>query len=706
MNKAVKQTVLFSTVSFSLLGAGLSTAQTNTDSADKNKKVENIVVTGQRQAYQGDFAPLEIPQAELKIDTKTLVDAGAVDLTDALDLSASIARQNNFGGLWNSFAIRGFVGDENLPSNYLVNGFNAGRGFGGPRDLSGVEAVEVLKGPRAALFGRGEPGGTINLITKRATMARGGELRLSAGSFDTYRGDIDWNTTLSDAIAIRLVGFYEDAKSYRDTIETNKQGFSPSFVWHLNNNSQLNYELEYSHQEIPFDRGVVAIDGKLGKLPESRFLGEPGDGPIETDVLGHQLEYQYTFNDSWSALLGMNLRDTSLEGYATENGFGEVSKDGEFNRFRRYRDYDASYQVLRGEISGEFDTAGLRHRLIIGIDADEFENDQLLLRIRGDQYINVYNPVYGAYPLPEPNQTQTNQVETQKSNGIYLQDQISLSDKLDIRIGARYDDYSQTLKNRGNYFENEQSTTTKQTESRLSPQLGLVYALNPSFTLYSSYGENFRPLSGGDADGNGHEPNQSTSIEAGLKFDLNEGRVVGTATVFKVEQDNILTVDENWNSLAIGQAESEGFELDLNGQLTSDLSLWASYAYVDAKTTNDFYDPNFGYEITAGSPLLNIPEHQLSLQLVQQWFVAGKALDLGGGLVYVGERNGYFGQDFELPSYTTVRLFSAYDLTQAIELRLEVNNLFDETYYPNSFSDTWVQPGAPRNFRISSSFKF
>ena len=142
--------------------------------ASPGARLEAVTVTGTRQAYQGDFNRLETPQAEQSIDAQTLRASGAVDLSRALDLSASVARQNNFGGLWNAFALRGFVGDENLPSNYLVNGFNAGRGFGGPRDLSGIDSVDVLKGPRAALFGRGEPGGTVNLLTKRPTFKDGG----------------------------------------------------------------------------------------------------------------------------------------------------------------------------------------------------------------------------------------------------------------------------------------------------------------------------------------------------------------------------------------------------------------------------------------------------------------------------------------------------------------------------------------------------
>ncbi|MEM6409988.1 MAG: Plug domain-containing protein, partial [Pseudomonadota bacterium] len=159
---------------FALLSSPNAVAQA--DEVDTLRQ-EAVVVTGVRQAYRGNFDPLEIPQSDQTIDAQLLLDVGALDLNVALDLSASVARQNNFGGLWNSFSIRGFAGDINLPSGFLVNGFNAGRGFGGPRDIAGIESVEVLKGPRSALFGRGEPGGTINLVTKRPGFETGGNVR-------------------------------------------------------------------------------------------------------------------------------------------------------------------------------------------------------------------------------------------------------------------------------------------------------------------------------------------------------------------------------------------------------------------------------------------------------------------------------------------------------------------------------------------------
>jgi iron complex outermembrane receptor protein len=512
-------------------------------------------------------------------------------------------------------------------------------------------------------------------------------------------------------------GFYEDAGSFRDTIETLKYGASPSFAVKLGGATQVVYEAEISHQEIPFDRGVLAINGELGRIPESRFLGEPGDDPLESDVLGHQLELQHDFNDDWSALLGLNYRETSLQGNSTEaelaTGRQRLLIDGRsLSRQRRYRDYDATYTVLRGEITGRFDTGSIQHRIIVGADTDAFENDQVFLRFRpptntpsrSEQALNiidVFNPVYGRFPLPSFSPL-TNRVETQRSTGIFLQDQITLTDRLEVRLGGRYDDYEQELLNRAN------STLSEQTESQFSPQFGAVYKASETVSVYAAYGENFRPLSGSDFAGNAFEPNNSTSLEGGVKFSMRGGDLVGTASIFSIEQENILTADpvNAGFSVSAGSAESQGFEFDLSGEIAEELTVWVSYAYVDASVSNDVLDPNFALPIRAGDRLLNIPEQSLSLQVVKRTQLASRPLSLGGGLLHVSERLGEVGTGFELPEYSLARAFAAYDLTEALTLRAEVDNLFDETYYTNSFSQLWVQPGTPRSFRVSAAVRF
>jgi iron complex outermembrane receptor protein len=315
------------------------------------------------------------------------------------------------------------------------------------------------------------------------------------------------------------------------------------------------------------------------------------------------------------------------------------------------------------------------------------------------QAINIFNPVYGSYALPTPTPL-TNRVETQQSVGLFVQDQINLTDRVQLRIGARYDDYKQTLNNRAN------GQVLTQKDSRVSPQLGLVFRADPSLSLYATYGENFRPLSGVDARGNGFTPNQSTAAEAGAKFSV--GGIDGTVAVFQVRQKNILVVDDPsaLTLAAIGKAKSQGLEIDLHGEIANGYSIWASYAYVDAKTTNTFNDANFGVPVPAGTQLLNVPKQSLSLQLVKSMTLAGRGLQVGGGVVHVGKRSGEFTTSFKLPGYTLARAFAAYDVTKAATLRLDVDNLFDETYYTNSFSTLWVQPGTPRSVRLSATFKF
>ena len=697
------------------------------------EQVEEVFVIGKRRAYQGNFDELENPSAVQLIDSELLREVGALNLNDALDLSASVARQNNFGGLWNSFSVRGFAGDANLPSGFLVNGFNAGRGFGGPRDMVGIESVEVLRGPRSALFGRGEPGGTVNLITKRPQFTTQGDFRATVGRWEQLRLEGDAQTTFGDRdeIGVRVVGFYEDAESFRKTVETQRQGFYPSVTWDLSAATSVTYEMEFTRQEIPFDRGV-AYTREFGWTPRETFAGEPGDGPIETTVFGHQLELQHNFSDNWSLLAGFGYRDTDFEGNASETNFKgrqTLFLDGRtLSRFYRYRDFESDYTVLRGEIAGEFDTAGFRHRLLVGADHDRFDNRMLILRYRPGFFgpstdintldpaaylsLDVFNPVYGLYPRPQPGPN-TNRKEALTGSGIYIQDQIDITDTLQIRLGLRWDDFKQDLTN----LRADPATTATSSDTRVSPQFGAVYRLNDGFSLYASYGEGFRQQTGSDFQGNQFDPNITESAELGFKVDLQNftDKLSGAVAlaIFQVDQSNILVNDERpeataagFFSRSAGEARSRGVEFDANIATDNGVNLWLSYAYTDAAFTNSNPDADFGALIEAGDPLINAPKHQLNIQGSKSFAVSGMPTQLGGGLMYTDKRLGWTGFDFYLPSYTTVRLFGQIKPMENLSIRVDVDNLFDKTFYTNSYADVWVEPGAPRRFRLTASYSF
>lgn len=685
--------------------------------ASAEPALDEVVVTGQRQAYRNDVPLAETPQSITLLDRELLDEAGVTRLADALDLSASISRQNNFGGLWEAFAVRGFAGDENLPSGYLVNGFNAGRGFGGPRDASGIERVEVLKGPNAALFGRGEPGGSVNLVTKRPSFVPGGSVGVSAARFDTYRGELDWNVPFGDALAVRMTGFYEDAGSFRDTLESERWGATPSLLWKLSARTTLTYELELTRQEIPFDRGIVAPGGDLDLLPSSRFLGEPGDGPLEAEATGHQLQLQHDFTADWSLLLGATYRDTSLDGFSSEAELAtnrqRLNADGRtLSRQRRSRDYDAEHTVVRAELGGRFKTGSVEHRVLVGADHDAFDNDQVFRRFRpptlasnptpaAGYVIDIYAPVYGVFPLPATSPL-TDRIDEQRSWGVYFQDHMRVTERVHVRVGGRYDDYSLDALNRLN------GARTRADESKFSPQAGVVFDVTPSATLYAAYGEGFRPNSGATVAGAPFDPEESRSTEVGLRLAPGDGALTATLALFTMKKTNILTADpaNPGFSLAIGAAKSRGVELDVTGQLPGDVKLWLSYAFVDAEASRDVLDPNFALAIRAGDPLINVPKHTVSAQLSREFTLGGTRLTAGAGLLHVGERLGETATTFELPAYTLANVFVAWAPVDRLEVRARLDNAFDETWYPNSFSRLWVAPGAPRRGTLSLRWSF
>lgn len=679
----------------------------------------DITVTGIRQAYRGDFEDKEIPQAVAVIDSKRLEENNILRLTDALDLNASVTRQNNFGGLWDSFAVRGFAGDENLPSGYLVNGFNGGRGFGGTRDVAGVERIEVLKGPAAALYGRGEPGGTVNIVTKHAEF---GNFKGSAsglyGSFDRIRFDADANIPIGENVAVRLIGFSEKSDSFRDTVDSKRYGLLPSVAVKLGEDSTLTYDLEWTRAETDFDRGVLAIGNQLGLIPRSRFLGEPGDGPVETNVTGHQVQLQHDFSDSWSLLLGGSYRETEFSGFAT---FAELvgsrqrlNIDGRsLSRQRRDTQYDSEHFVVRGELAGDFDLGGLRHRVLIGADYDNFENDQFLTRFRpgtaatqtpvSGNIIDIFNPVYGAFPLPAATAVVTNRLDRQKAFGFYVQDQISLSDAVQIRLGLRYDDFSLSIQNRAN------ATTARRKDDRLSPQVGLVVEASEALSFYAVYGSGFRSNVAITPAQSTVAPETSKSYEVGAKFNLFDNKLNGTVAFFSLDKSNVLAADlaNPGFSTTIGKAGSTGFEIDLTGKLPGDLDLLFSYAYVDAKAKADVLDPNFSLQIRSGDPLINIPKHSLNAQLSKRFVIGdGMGLTFGAGVQHVSKRLGETATNFFLPSYTLIRAFANVDVTENISVFADVKNLLDETYYTNSFARLWVAPGSPRAVTAGARVRF
>lgn len=680
------------------------------DSSDGAKSA--IVVSGQKQQYMGDIPIKALPQNVQILSATLLSDNGITRLDDALQLTSGVSRQNNFGGLWDSFAIRGFAGDENFPSGYLVNGFNGGRGYGGPVDTSDVESIEVLKGPNSALFGRGEPGGTVNIITKKANFGGPkGSFTVSAGSWKDYRVEGDFNLPVSDTLAFRITGAAEDADSFRDTIHTDLKTINPSVFWKLGSSTSLTYALEYKEQNVPFDRGVVAPNGQLGIIPPSRFLGSPLDGPVHVKVWGHQAQLQQDFGNNWTLLVGLGYRTTSFTGYSSDPelvvGRQNLYVDGRtLSRQRRFRDYSTDNLVVRGEISGTADTGSITHHLILGADYDEFNIDLLQTRYRPTRAdnswaIDIFNPDYSIVP-PTPTAIIQNSYEMQKAWGVYFQDQIDITDKFKIRGGVRYDNFDQNITNRSS------ASPVPNHYTRFSPNAGIVYEATDTVSFYAAYGTGFRPNSGQGFGGQPFKPETSRSYEVGAKFVSPGGRITSTLSLYTMKKTNILTTDpvNAGFSKAVGAANSKGVEFDLSAKLPADFQINVSYSYTDAGWAEDVLDPNFAQPIKKGDPLINIPKNQFNVLLTKDFMVGSHDAMLGAGVLYVDKRLGETATTFILPSYTLVKLIGSFNVTNGIKISADVNNLLDTRYYASSYATLWVQPGTPRSFHVRASFSF
>jgi len=676
------------------------------DTADRPAVQDSVTVSAERQHYRSlsatgatktDALLMDLPQSVRVLTGDLLRDAGVTTLAGALDLASGISKQSPLGGLWDSYAMRGFTGDPNFGSDYMVNGFSSSRGYNGMRDGGNTQAVEVLKGPASALYGRGEPGGTVNITTKKPKFAPEYSADVSLGSFQTRRAALDLTGPLSDTVAYRLNAAHEEGHSFRDTVKVERSLLSPSFIWLAGEHTTVSYEIEAVRQRAPFDRGVVAVNGKLGAVPVSRFLGEPGDGPMTVKSLGQQLFIHHALSDDWTVQAGASYRDSELRGYSTEAN--KLLADGRtLNRQRRHRDFSATDGSARVELLGKFRTGTMAHEVLAGIDAYRFDDHRVQLRRNpsaANAYaIDIFNPVYGgrAAPLALSIDTQ----EGQQARGLYAQDQVDLGAQWKALLGVRRDSYTQDVAN------HRLNTRNRQSLSATSPRAGLVYQPSTMWSLYASAARGFRPNSGISIDNQAFPAERSRSYELGAK--LETGKLTGTVAVYDIRKSNVLTTNPANTDFAIaaGEVGSRGLELDVSGEVARGLRVSGAYAYTNATVTRG------DNTIVTGSRFANVPRHSANLLATQQFALGTGTASVGGGFQYVGERLGdvAVSSQFTLPAYTTARLLASYSPNARLRFALSVENLFNRSYYASSYSQLWVAPGAERTLNLNAHYRF
>ncbi|MBT1268116.1 TonB-dependent receptor [Pseudomonas sp. G5001] len=650
---------------------------------------------------------LETPQTVNVVPAQVMRDQQPRNLDDALTNISGITQANTLGSTQDAVMLRGF--GDNRNGSIMQDGMPLVQG----RALnSTAERVEVLKGPSSLLYGIQDPGGVVNIVSKKPELIQSTSLTVRGSTFGDGKngsgGNLDTTGPIGDSgLAYRLIVDHEDEDYWRNYGTHRESLIAPSLAWYGDNTKLL---FAYEHREFlsPFDRGT-AIDPKTNhplNIPSTRRLDEPFNNMEGRSDL-YRFEADHDLNDDWKAHFGYSWNRETYD--ASQVRVVKVNANGTLTR-----SMDGTQGALTTDrfatasLEGKVNVAGMQHDLTFGLD-DEYRKiyraDLIRQAPRGT--FNYNDPVYGnevaGTTVSAPD---SNQMDLLRSDSLFLQDAIHLTDQWILVGGARYQMYDQYA-GKGVPF----TANTDGNGQKWVPRAGLVYRYTDELSFYGSYTESFKPnstiapLANKSVLDGSLEPEQSKSWELGTKLDI-PGRITASAALFNIEKRNVLVqVGDGLTSVysVAGKVRSRGLELDASGQLTDKWSVIGSYAYTDAEVTED---PEY-----KGNRLQNVAKNTGSLSAVYDFgsILGGDQLRVGAGARYVGERAGNAANDFDLPSYTVADAFATYDTKiegQKVKFQLNVKNLFDRTYYTSAVNTQFVSIGDARQVSVSSTLEF
>jgi iron complex outermembrane receptor protein len=687
-------------------------------------------------ATKTDTPIMETPFAVQVIPKQVMQDQQAVRLETAVENISGTYSSRGAGGIGGGQSatfLRGFETFE-----YYRDGtrYNGGFNINGPRELANVERVEVLKGPASILYGRLEPGGMVNIVTKRPLDTPYYSLQQQFGSFDFYRttADATGPVTQDKSVLYRVNLAYENSGSFREFLEHDRVFFAPTFHWTINDQTQANFHMEYQHDKSPFDHGFPVAGNRPAHLPRERNLGEPGSRN-ESETFNVGFDWSHAFNDNWTlrhrfdAVL-LPKMDTVPSVYSGFLGGPCSPATGcQVNRLTYMNKSNSENYYTTLDLLGKFETWGLKHNVLVGGDFFHQVNESNFAWAFS-QPIDAYNPVHtGVDPrvLDNPNLSGPSGF-TEEWGGFYTQDQIELPYHVHLLAGFRYDTVryrsdSDLTFNFGSPF--VQSSHNLLQQEAVKPRFGVLYQPIPEVSFYGNYVENFGVSNGFNADGTPLPPTSATQWEGGVKTELFDKRLTASLAWFDITKQNIAVPDPDplkaasGFSRAIGEVRNQGIEFDVAGEVLPGWNVIGNYSYIDSKITKDsapIFDANFNAigvgPGNQGNRLFNVPRNLASLWTTYE-FLGGdlRGLKFGGGVLMRSQRQCDNANTFQLPGYATVNLLASYSINvgkSKITTQLNIDNLLNK-YYFDSATNSTIQgnyPGAPRTVLGSIRLEF
>jgi iron complex outermembrane recepter protein len=677
-------------------------------------QLQTVEINGRAaQSYKSDYsffgaktetASKDIPQSISTITKELIHDKMEFTLKDAV---GDVAGVNQYSG-YDEYTIRGFRAENARDINGL-RGYNTTYTSG---MLVNIERVEVIKGPTATLYGNCDPGGTINLVTKKPLDHTEGELNVFGGSWDHFRamGDVTGAINKKKTLLYRLNAGYDQKNSFRDQINGKSYQVAPSFTFIPNDKIKINFDFSLSHIHTVLDRGQPGLDGDddLKATPVKLSLSQPGNYLKETDIASI-LSFTYKISNRLSFNLGYLNYNTRQQ--VAEHGFNSYVTPDSVALYYSTWNYNTVTNTVTNYFTYLANTGKVSHKLLLGYDyvkskvtlnqqyfenPDEFGDGSGIVGI-----FSLINPQYnqqppGTYQLSDfDNNASDVDAEVYHTQGVYVQDEISFK-RWKVLLSLREEFYKG----------DNQDSVGRLSENVFLPRLGIVYALTPNLNIYATYNKGFDPFEASTEAQEFKQPFKpiiSELYEAGLKGNFLQNKLAASLSLYQLTVENVATNagDPSNPNLFVqqGQNRSKGIEAEVTGNILPNLSVVFSYAY-DVATVTEDKDPTI-----VGKTVANAPRNSGASWIKYSFnnkSIKGFGISLGHS--YVGQRE-TLDPVIRLPSYFLVNGGINYGFKK-MSLALVVNNIFNQIYWMGAYDNINKWPGAPRNFMVNIGFRF
>jgi iron complex outermembrane recepter protein len=666
--------------------------------------VNGIVATQSATGAKTGTSLRNTPQAVNVITRDQMEAQGVETLTQALRYTPGVVAQYGDSDLRHDWlTIRGFTPGRYLDGLRLPFG---ARGYSQPRiEPYGLERAEVLKGPASVLYGQGQPGGLVNMVSKRPSEEDIREVELQYGSNNRFQTAFDFGGKIDDegSMLYRIVGVGRLSDTDYDHVEERKGYIAPSLTFKPDEGTSLTLLGQYQKIDSPGGGGAPALPatGTLytdtyAELPRGAFVGEPDYDRFTNEQAFIGYEFEHEIDETWSVRQNLRYSYVDTDTQRVQAYCGTVASCNPSALYRYAWAFPESSRTFTvdNQAIAKFDTGEAKHTALFGLDYS-FENSRFEESALSVIYtpFNAYNPVYGATAVTRP--ATAMRIDQERSQvGIYAQDQIEW-DRFVFSLGGRYD-FAQT--------DTRTRTATSdvdvdQNDGRFTWRTGLVYNFDNGFSPYASYSTSFNPSSGTDRNGSAFDPTTGEQFELGLRYQPSGINSSITLSAFQLTQKNVLTPDPVNTSYSVqtGEVRLRGLELEGKAEITDAFSVIGSYAYTDSEITRD----TRGNE---GNRLAFVPQHQAALWLdyaVQAEGAFG-GVSFGGGVRYMGQTYGDNANAFDVPAYSVFDAAIRYDFGKAgpklegLKASLNVSNLFDKKYVSTCLSATGCYWGEGR----------